>query len=106
MGTAGDLLYGRQADDDEELLESWVFMEAGETLVLADVQCQPVMRLDANGQVLERLAGPAKAGVTLGNPIRRQLPLLIQPGSFQEERLLQAAFAAGGEAFGSRVGFG
>ena len=88
------------------MLKGWVATEAGETLVLAEIQCQRVMRLDADGQVLERLNGVAQAGITLGDIIGRQLPLFIQPGSFRQKLLLQATFAASGEAFGRRVRFG
>jgi hypothetical protein len=66
-------------------------------VVLPDIQGKPIMRLDAHCQILDRVVSFSQAGITLGNPVGRQLPLFIEPDSFGEKRLLQAAFAACGK---------
>jgi hypothetical protein len=53
----------RQANFGEELPEGRIAVKAAEILVIAKIQHDLAMRLDADGQVLERLARVAEPGV-------------------------------------------
>ena len=47
-------LMGGQANLGEHLLEGWIAAEGGEFRVNAKIHCVFVMRLEADGEVLER----------------------------------------------------
>src|SRR5438309_505625 len=74
----------------------------GETLVNDKVQHEFVMRLDADSQVLERVALVAEKSFALRHEIRGQQSLLIQLPLFQELGFEQAAFATLGESLRHR----
>ena len=60
----------RKANFDEQLLEGWVTVKAAENLVSHKIQHELVMRLDADGQVPDRLAPMAESSLGLRNIIR------------------------------------
>ena len=59
----------RQANFGEQLHECRIAVKADETLVIAKIQHDLVMRLDANGKVLERFARVAEPSVSLRHKI-------------------------------------
>ena len=59
----------RQTNFGEQLREGRVAVKAGETLVTAKIQHEFVMRLDADGQVLERFALVAQPSLGLRHKI-------------------------------------
>src|SRR5258708_5019020 len=76
----------RQANFGEQLLECRITVQADETLIIAKIQQDLVMRLEADGQVLERFALVPQPGVSLRHKIGRQLLLLVKPLLFQTLR--------------------
>jgi hypothetical protein len=59
----------RQANFGEQLLECRIAVKADETLVIAKIQHDLVMRLHADGQILERFARVAEPSVGLRHKI-------------------------------------
>ncbi len=62
-------VHRRQANFGKQLLEGRVAVKAAETLVIDKIQHDLVMRLDADGQVLERFARVAEPSVGLRHKI-------------------------------------
>jgi hypothetical protein len=58
-----------QANFSEQLLECRIPVKAGEVLIIAKIEHDLVMRLDADGQILERFARVAEPGVGLRDKI-------------------------------------
>ena len=58
----------RQSDSGEQLLEGGIAVKAGETLVTDEIEQRVVVRLRADGQVLERFARVAEPSFALSHP--------------------------------------